>query len=347
MIVLSIAVFDPAAGRLRNVEAMKASIVILNWNGGAESCLESIASALIQNYPQKEIIFVDNGSADGSLEAVKLNYPDITIVSLPENIGCPAGRNKGAEHTTGEIIFFLENDGAWIENDVVSEAIKLFDRDPQLGAIYTRVEGYSTRRVERPIDSFPSESAQTGLYLSSSFKGGASAVRRKLFIELGGFPSDFVRQVEESFLSLQIFEAGYTVAYWPKRVMLHKGSDYLGKSVAVSRYEFQNRMKTILRLYPLFHSLRLLAAKWVFYLFIFLRQKRLGEFLEISNILLKEIFGKSDYKRVSKATVYLSESLKTSRLKLNMEESSINLRDFSSSAKPVSPIFEALKRLLK
>jgi len=326
---------------------MKASIVILNWNGGAESCLESIASALMQNYRQKEIIFVDNGSTDGSLEAVKLNYPDITIVPLPQNIGCPAGRNKGAEHTTGDIIFFLENDGAWIENDVVSEAIKLFDKDPQLGAIYTRVEGYSTRKIEGPIDGFPDTSAQTGLYLSSSFRGGASAIRRRLFIELGGFPNDFLRQMEESFLSLQIFDAGYTVAYWPKRVMLHKGSDYPGKSVAVSRYQFENGMKTILRLYPLFHSLRLSAAKWVFYLFIFLRQKRLGEFLKITNTLLKEIFGKSAYKRVSKATLYLSESLKTSRLKLNMEENSLNFRDFSSSAKPVSPIFEALKRLFK
>lgn len=326
---------------------MKASIVILNWNGGAESCLESIASAHMQNYPQKEIIFVDNGSTDGSLEAVKLNYPDITIVSLAQNIGCPAGRNKGAEHTTGDIIFFLENDGAWIENDVVSEAIKLFDRHRQLGAIYTRVEGYSTRKVDGPLDGFPGAGTLTGLYLSSSFRGGASAIRRKLFIEMGGFPNDFFRQWEENFLSLQIFEAGYTVAYWPKRVMLHKGSDYPGKSVAVSRDNFENGMKTILRLYPLLHSLRLLAAKWAFYLFVFLRQKRLGEFLKITNTLLKEIFGKSDYKRVSKATLNLWVGLKTSRLKLNLEENSLNLRDFSSSAKPVSPIFESLKRLLK
>jgi GT2 family glycosyltransferase len=331
---------------LEKAEAMKASIVILNWNGGAESCLESIASAVMQNYLQKEIIFVDNGSTDGSLEAVKLNYSDITIVSLPQNIGCPAGRNKGAERATGEVIFFLENDGAWIENDLVREAIKLFDKDPQLGAIYTRVEGYYTRKAESPVDGFPGASAQTGLYLSSSFKGGASAIRRKLFKELGGFPDDFVRQMEESFLSLQILEAGYTVAYWPKRVMLHKGSDYPGKSAAVSRYKFENSMKTIIRLYPLFHSMRLAAAKWVFYLFIFLRQKRLGEFLKISNGLLKESFGKPNYKRVSKATIYLWESLKTSRLKLNMEENRVNLRDFSSSAKPVSPIFEALKRLL-
>jgi len=254
---------------------MKASILILNWNGGAHSCLESIASALMQNYPQKEIIFVDNGSTDGSLEAVKLNHPDITIVSLPKNIGCPAGRNKGAEYTTGDIIFFLENDGAWIENDVVSEAIKLFDKDPQLGAIYTRVEGYLTRKVDRPIDGYPGESAQSGLYLSSSFRGGASAIRRKLYLELGGFPNDFFRQMEESFLSLLIFDAGYTVAYWPKRVMLHKGSDYPGKSAEVSRYKFENSMKTILRLYPLFQSFRLLAVKWTYYLLIFFAAKKI------------------------------------------------------------------------
>lgn len=229
---------------------MKASIIILNWNGGAEDCLEAVGSAYAQTYPDKEIVFVDNGSEDGSDQAVLQAYPDLIFVQTGANLGCPGGRNVGAQHASGDIIFFLENDGAWNSIHVVASVMEKFDRHPDLGALYTRVEGYSTGTIDPPLDPRQSASLADGLYLSSSFRGGASALRADLFRKVGMFPGDFFRQYEERFVSLLIYDEGYFVAYFPGPSLRHKGSDYAGKSSSVVAYNCINQLKTIRRVYP-------------------------------------------------------------------------------------------------
>ena len=229
---------------------MKASIIILNWNGGAEDCLEAVGSAYAQTYPDKEIVFVDNGSEDGSDQAVLQAYPDLIFVQTGANLGCPGGRNVGAQHASGDIIFFLENDGAWNSIYVVASVMEKFERHPDLGALYTRVEGYSTGTIDPPLDPRQSASLADGLYLSSSFRGGASALRADLFRKVGMFPGDFFRQYEERFVSLLIYDEGYFVAYFPGPSLRHKGSDYAGKSSSVVAYNCMNQLKTIRRIYP-------------------------------------------------------------------------------------------------
>lgn len=70
------------------------SILILNWNHKFES-VRAIKSALSQSYPYIEIIVVDNGSIDGSVDYLQSMFRDITIISLDKNYGCPGGRNRG------------------------------------------------------------------------------------------------------------------------------------------------------------------------------------------------------------------------------------------------------------
>lgn len=117
-----------------------------------------------------------------------------------------------------------------------------------MGALYTCVEGYSTGKIDSPLDG---GNAERGLYLSSSFRGGASAIRRELFFRVGGFPGDFFYGCEERYLSLLFYNQGYIVAYWPERKLRHKGSDYPGKSDFVFDRIFENGMTTVIRIYPL------------------------------------------------------------------------------------------------
>jgi GT2 family glycosyltransferase len=230
--------------------AMKVSIVILNWNDGAANCLAAVASANEQDYPDKEIIFVDNGSTDGSLQAVEQIHPSLHFVRKDTNLGCPGGRNVGASAAKGDLICFLETDGVWGSNDVVSGAVKVFVEYPEIGALYTRVEGYDSHMTDPPIDKTVATDIDKGLYLSSSFRGGASIVRRSLFNTIGQFPSDFIRQYEERYISLLIYQKGYLVVYWPEKVLRHRGSDYTGKSAAVFKFNCINELKTIQRVYP-------------------------------------------------------------------------------------------------
>ena len=68
------------------------SIVLLNWNGQARvaKCLDSLLS---QTYPHYEVIVVDNGSTDGSVELLKGYLPQIKLILNEDNLGAAAGRN--------------------------------------------------------------------------------------------------------------------------------------------------------------------------------------------------------------------------------------------------------------
>ncbi|MCK5432315.1 MAG: glycosyltransferase, partial [Gammaproteobacteria bacterium] len=85
------------------------SIIVLNWNGKQylETCLSSL---LKQDYPSFEIIFVDNGSSDGSIEFVEQNYPGIVIVSHNTNLGFAQGINSGINVSRGRYLATLNND---------------------------------------------------------------------------------------------------------------------------------------------------------------------------------------------------------------------------------------------
>ncbi len=289
---------------------MQVSIIILNWNGGAENCIESVRSAVEQDYPNKEIIFVDNGSNDASSEAVKRLFPSLRYIDLEKNLGCPHGRNIGARYATGDLLFFLENDGVWKDACVVSAAVSLFVSHSKLGALYSKVEGYESCIADAVLDPYPAKTIDSGLYLSSSFRGGASVIKRDLFMSNKGFPQDFFRQGEERFLSLLIYNAGYKVAYWPERCLRHKGSDYIGKAQVVLQYNVENNLKTIIRLYPILPALLIGVPKWLVGNWALIKRGLLKQALRVNWHLLQELCGRKCYQRIRLDTFCEVETLR-------------------------------------
>lgn len=90
----------------------KVSIIILNWNGGEIVC-KCIESVLKTDYPDFEVILVDNGSTDGSIEKVSKLFekqPRLHILRLKKNTGFAMGNNIGALIAKGKYICFLNND---------------------------------------------------------------------------------------------------------------------------------------------------------------------------------------------------------------------------------------------
>jgi GT2 family glycosyltransferase len=89
---------------------MKVSIVIVNWNTRDHliECLESI-----RTYPPRcsyEVIVVDNDSSDGSAQAVRQYFPEITLIENGENIGYAKANNQAIENSTGDYILLLNPD---------------------------------------------------------------------------------------------------------------------------------------------------------------------------------------------------------------------------------------------
>ena len=88
---------------------MEVSVVIPNFNGIAflDSVLGSLEGQTIKNF---EVIFVDNGSSDGSCSFVAANYPWVHIIELPENFGFCRAVNEGIRASRAPYVLLLNND---------------------------------------------------------------------------------------------------------------------------------------------------------------------------------------------------------------------------------------------
>ncbi len=110
------------------------SVIILNWNGRAylENCLAALQS---QTYPAFEIIVVDNGSTDGSVDWLGGHHPGVRVIANPENRGFAAGNNQGAQAARGDYLALLNNDTqvapAWL-----AELARVLETDPQCGMAF-------------------------------------------------------------------------------------------------------------------------------------------------------------------------------------------------------------------
>lgn len=96
-----------------NVNAL-ISVIIPNHNG-ARFLAEAVSSAIGQDYPEKEIIVVDDGSTDNSVERLMEFGTKIRVIETP-NRGASAARNAGIFAAKGEYLAFLDSDDLWVEN---------------------------------------------------------------------------------------------------------------------------------------------------------------------------------------------------------------------------------------
>ncbi len=97
------------------------SVVLLNWNGleFVQGCMKTL---VVQDYPNKEIIFVDNGSTDGSVEWVKKHHPSVKVIANDKNYGFSEGNNIGVRKAKGRYVMLLSNDTkvtkGWLMNSM-------------------------------------------------------------------------------------------------------------------------------------------------------------------------------------------------------------------------------------
>lgn len=216
---------------------MKVSVAIITWNR-KEKVLRAIESIYAQPYRPVEVVVADSASTDGTLEAVEARFPEVKIIKLHENLGCPGGRNIALANCSGDIVVSLDDDG-WLSEETVEGCVQRFIDDPFLGVIGFNIippEGEKSCGQDRE---------------SSSFSGGAMAIRSNVLKEAGYYPSDFFRQAEETDLALKVIEAGYKIKKCPSLTMFHEVSRI---STDVKKYLFyscRNELSIVIRRYPL------------------------------------------------------------------------------------------------
>ena len=111
---------------------MKLSFIIITWNGKKliSDCLESIRSYV--NRQDVEILVVDNGSTDGTIEFLKSRYPSVRLFQQSENRGVAVARNIALKAAKGDFLFIIDND--LLLNDIaVDGLLRYIEANPDVG----------------------------------------------------------------------------------------------------------------------------------------------------------------------------------------------------------------------
>lgn len=151
------------------------SIIILNWNGKEhlKNCLLSIRNNT--NYPSYEVIVVDQGSVDGSLEMIKRDFPEVRLIENPENVGIPKASNQAFNIARGDYFFLLGNDTevfeGWMEN-----AVKIMESYPEICTVGSTQMGINDMKTYVSRDT---------LKKRANVNSVGMLIRRKVIDEIG------------------------------------------------------------------------------------------------------------------------------------------------------------------
>jgi len=231
------------------------AIVVLNYNKRNDilDCLKSIFNL---EYPEIEVIVVDNGSTDGSSEAIKSEYPDVHLVESKKNLGVAGGRNIGIKYADQKFnykyLLFLDDD-IIIEKKALTEMVCSFYKDKSIGIVAPKclmsktpgVIGYaggmSVNLFSGKIINIGGGEKDEGQFDKPGFIsscGGLCLISRELINQVGIFDEKFNPYGwEDVDLSLRARQKGFKIFYNHKAVIYHKGGKK-GRGKAIDEYEF-------------------------------------------------------------------------------------------------------------
>ncbi|HUU20552.1 MAG TPA: glycosyltransferase family 2 protein [Sedimentisphaerales bacterium] len=219
------------------VNEPKVSIVIVNWNG-QEYLKKCLSSAYAQTYRDFNIVFVDNGSEDGSVEFVAENFPEAEIIKNNENVGFADGNNIGIKKSFEDIdvkyIATLNNDTI-VEPSWLRELVSAAEKDRIIGSCQSKMLRYYDRSIidstgikllaNGTVSDRGAGEKDDGQYdkLEEVFGAcaGAALYRREMLNESGLFPSHYFASFEDVDLAWRARYAGWKCVYVPSAVVYH------------------------------------------------------------------------------------------------------------------------------
>jgi len=216
----------------------KVGVVIVNWNGYeiTRACLQSVFR---QSYSKCDVFVVDNGSTESSIYQIKVEFPSLSLICLPENIGFTGGYNRGIEKALTsdcEYIFLLNNDTI-VDKNLLKEMIKIGITNPRCGIVTPKIYYYEkpTRiqsaglqfspwsgivrmRGRKTLDCGQYDKVEEVPYAS----GCALLIKTKVIKKVGLLDEILFAYAEDIDWSIRARNAGYSILYAPLAKVWHK-----------------------------------------------------------------------------------------------------------------------------
>ena len=185
-------------------------VIIPVYNGGPSfrKCLASVKALLP---PPIEVIVVGDGDTDGSSQFAQEFGVNVLRFSSP---GGPArARNFGASRAKGEIVFFVDAD-VTLPSDAIGRVAKVFQQEPDLAALFGSYDDDpgETNFLSQYRNLLHHYVHQNGREDASTFWGACGAIRREIFLAMGGFDEMYVTpSIEDIELGYRLKRAGYPI----------------------------------------------------------------------------------------------------------------------------------------
>lgn len=269
--------------------ASRVAVLVLNYNGRQhlEPCFRALQA---QTYRDFDAFLVDNASRDDSCQLVARRFPWVRVLLMPENLGLPA-YNRVIAALDHELVALLNNDTA-VQPTWLAELVRALDDDPSAAAATSKI-----LFMDDPSTINHAGGAITWLGLGydigfgqpdgppfdcpryvGAFCGGAALLRRRVFLDLGGFDDTYFAYFEDVDLSWRMALHSYRVLYVPSAVVHHKFGASFGPRGSLLRERLceRNRWATMIKNVGAHRLGPLLLASCAFHLLKLLEHLLLG-----------------------------------------------------------------------
>ena len=254
------------------------SIIIPHFKGKEilNKCLQSLENT---TYKNKEVILVDNGSTDGSVEFATNNFPWVQVEQNEKNLGYAGGCNAGIRRARGAYILLL-NDDTELDSALLSQLVEACESDTEIAACQPKILSQQNNNkfdyaggAGGLLDVFGYPFARGRLFFTLEndenqyeegrdifwASGTASLIRKSALEKVGYLDEDFFAHMEEIDLNWRFHLAGYRVTYTPKAIVYHKAGSTLKPDSPLKIY--LNHRNSLMMLLKNYETMNLV---WIF-----------------------------------------------------------------------------------
>lgn len=212
-----------------------------------------------------ECIVYDDGSDDGTFEAVKNAFPEIQLLRNEISKGYIYSRNSLLNLTKAEYAISLDDDANFLTENVLEYIDDFFCKNERCGVLALRLFW----NKNKPISTKTNEKN----YRVNNFVGCGHVWRMSAWNDIPNYPEWFVFYGEENFASLQLFKKGWEIHYLPQ-ILVHHRVDLVSRK---GNADYQLRQRRSIRagwyLYFMFYPLHIIPRKLLYTFWMQLKNK--------------------------------------------------------------------------
>lgn len=247
----------------RQKPSISASVIIPNWNGKhlLKVCLNSLKNQSLKNF---EVIIVDNGSIDGSVEYIRKYYPKFRVIPLKKNVGFAPAVNLGIKTSRSKNVVLINNDTK-VDKDCLKKLVESAKKHKEVGMIAAKMLQFNNPNLIDSAGDYIDAVGHAnnigrgekdgGKYNKSGFvflvTGGGSLIKKEVFEKIGYLDDNYFAYMEDVDFGLRAQMVGFKAWYEPKAVIYHVHKATSSRNKAFTEYlQFRNMTMTIIKDFP-------------------------------------------------------------------------------------------------